>query len=98
MIKIDLSGKRYLVMGVANKRSLGWAIAEQLRDAGAELAFTYQAERLRTELEKLTADMPGTLLFQCDVTPWIVAPLLNIVTHPVINSANQPIFNHYADR
>lgn len=68
MIKIDLAGKRYLVMGVANKRSLGWAIAEQLREAGAELAFTYQAERLRSELEKLTGDMPGTLLFQCDVT------------------------------
>jgi len=68
MIKIDLSGKRYLVMGVANKRSLGWAIAAQLREAGADLAFTYQAERLRGELEKLTADRPGTLLFQCDVT------------------------------
>ena len=68
MIKIDLAGKRYVVMGVANKRSLGWAIAEQLREAGAELAFTYQAERLRGELEKLTEDAPGTLLFQCDVT------------------------------
>jgi len=67
MVDIDLSGKKYLVMGVANKRSLGWAIAEQLRAAGAKLAFSYQAERLKPELEKLTAEMPGTLLFQCDV-------------------------------
>jgi len=68
MVGIDLGGKRALVMGVANSRSLGWAIAEKLRDAGAELAFSYQGERLKAELEKLTADMPGTLLFQCDVT------------------------------
>ncbi len=68
MVGIDLAGKRALVMGVANSRSLGWAIAEKLRDAGAELAFSYQGERLKAELEKLTADMPGTLLFQCDVT------------------------------
>jgi len=68
MIEIDLSGKRALVMGVANSRSLGWAIAERLRAAGAELAFSYQGERLKAELEKLTADVPGTLLFQCDVT------------------------------
>jgi enoyl-[acyl-carrier protein] reductase I len=68
MIGIDLSGKRALVMGVANSRSLGWAIAERLREAGAELAFSYQGERLKEELEKLTAGMPGTLLFQCDVT------------------------------
>jgi enoyl-[acyl-carrier protein] reductase I len=68
MIGIDLSGKRALVMGVANSRSLGWAIAERLREAGAELAFSYQGERLKEELEKLTAGMPGTLLCQCDVT------------------------------
>jgi enoyl-[acyl-carrier protein] reductase I len=68
MIGIDLAGKRALVMGVANSRSLGWAIAERLRGAGAELAFSYQGERLKAELEKLTAGMPGTLLFQCDVT------------------------------
>jgi len=68
MVGIDLTGKRALVMGVANSRSLGWAIAERLRDAGAELAFSYQGERLKAELEKLTAGMPGTLLFQCDVT------------------------------
>ncbi len=68
MLAIDLAGKRYLVMGVANKRSLGWAIADKLAAAGAQLAFTYQAERLRDELEKLTAELPGALLYQCDVT------------------------------
>ncbi|HYG61032.1 MAG TPA: SDR family oxidoreductase, partial [Thermoanaerobaculia bacterium] len=68
MIQIDLKGKRALVMGVSNARSLGWAIAERLRDAGAELAFSYQGERLKGDLEKLTAEMPGTRLYSCDVT------------------------------
>ena len=68
MIPIDLSGKRGLVMGVANSRSLGWAIAERLHAAGAELAFSYQGERLREELEKLTAGQPGRRLYSCDVT------------------------------
>jgi len=68
MIPIDLHGKRGLVMGVANARSLGWAIAERLHAAGAELAFSYQGERLKDELEKLTGGWPGSLLFQCDVT------------------------------
>src|SRR5947209_9203354 len=68
MIAIDLKGKRGLVMGVANGRSLGWAIAERLAAAGAELAFSYQGERLKEDLEKLTREMPGTRLYQCDVT------------------------------
>src|SRR3954468_11933206 len=68
MIAIDLKGKRGLVMGVANARSLGWAIAEKLGEAGAELAFSYQGERLKADLEKLTQEMAGTRLFQCDVT------------------------------
>jgi enoyl-[acyl-carrier protein] reductase I len=68
MIQIDLKGKRGLVMGVANGRSLGWAIAERLQAAGAELAFSYQGERLKEDLEKLTREMPGTRLYQCDVT------------------------------
>lgn len=68
MIQIDLQGKRGLVMGVSNSRSLGWAIAERLHAAGAELAFSYQGERLKEDLEKLTRDMPGTRLYQCDVT------------------------------
>ncbi|WP_420595043.1 enoyl-ACP reductase FabI [Deinococcus sp.] len=68
MIELDLSGKTALVMGVANARSLGWAIAEQLLAAGAKVAFSYQGERLKPELEKLTKDYPGTLLQQADAT------------------------------
>jgi enoyl-[acyl-carrier protein] reductase I len=68
MIGIDLSGKRGLVMGVANARSLGWAIARKLHEAGAELAFSYQGDRLRGELEKLTDGYPNRRLYECDVT------------------------------
>ncbi len=65
---LDLTGTNALVMGVTNKRSLGWAIASQLQEAGANLAFSYQGERLRGEMEKLTAEHPETPLFECDVT------------------------------
>lgn len=69
MTTIDLSAKRALVMGVTNGRSLGWAIARKLIDAGAELAFSYQGERLKGELEKLTKDLdPAPRLYQVDVT------------------------------
>jgi enoyl-[acyl-carrier protein] reductase I len=68
MVGIDMAGKRALVMGVANARSLGWAIALQLRAAGAQLAFSYQGERLRGDLEKLTAELAGSRLYDCDVT------------------------------
>ncbi|MEM7583898.1 MAG: enoyl-ACP reductase [Acidobacteriota bacterium] len=68
MLNIDLSGKRALIMGVTNKRSLGWSIADKLREAGADLAFSYQGERLKGELEKLTKDIPSARLYQVDVT------------------------------
>lgn len=65
---IGLEGKKILVMGVTNKFSLGWAIAEVARDASAQLTFSYQAERQQRGLEKLTADIEGVRLYQCDVT------------------------------
>src|SRR3954465_1690684 len=68
MIEIDLQGKRGLVMGVANSRSLGWAIAERLHAAGAAPPFRYQGGRLKEDLEKLPRDWPGPRLSQCDVT------------------------------
>ena len=55
-------------MGVTNRYSLGWSIAEKLAAAGAELAFSYQGERLLRELEKLTADIENVRLYQVDVT------------------------------
>lgn len=68
MYSIDLSGTNGLVLGVANQRSLGWALAQPLAEAGARLAYGYQGERLRPGLEKLTSDQEGALLVECDVT------------------------------
>ena len=52
MSPIDLSGKKGVIFGVANQRSIAWSIASALADAGAELAFTYLNERLKAGLEK----------------------------------------------
>ncbi|MCS7240317.1 MAG: enoyl-ACP reductase [Candidatus Bipolaricaulota bacterium] len=68
MVVVDLRGKKALVMGVTNERSLGYAIARKLQEAGAEVALSYQAERLRPEAERLAQTLGGALLFQADVT------------------------------
>jgi enoyl-[acyl-carrier protein] reductase I len=62
-----LEGKTGLVVGVANKRSIAWAIAQALSGAGMRLAFTYQGERLRENVEELAATLPGSVLYPCDV-------------------------------
>ena len=63
-----LEGKRALVAGVANKRSIAWAIAQALHDAGAELAFTYQGERLQGAVQKLAAEVGSETVVECDVS------------------------------
>ena len=64
-----LAGKIGLVFGVANKRSIAWAIAQAWHKAGATLAFTYQGERLKENVEELVSTFgPDTLLLPCDVT------------------------------
>jgi enoyl-[acyl-carrier protein] reductase I len=68
MVRIDLSGRHALVMGVANHRSLSWAIAQQLHQAGASLCLTYAGERLQSTVEELAASAPGTRVLECDVT------------------------------
>lgn len=64
-----LKDKRGIVFGVANKRSIAWATAQALHEAGARMAFTYQGERLKENVEVLTApEMPNSPLISCDVT------------------------------
>lgn len=62
-----LSGKRGLIFGVANKRSIAWAIAQALAREGAELAFTYQGERLEQTVKELAGTLGSQLVLPCDV-------------------------------
>jgi len=66
---MSLTGKLGIVFGVANKRSIAWAIAQAWHKAGARLAFTYQGERLKENVEELAGAFGGdTLILPCDVT------------------------------
>ena len=63
-----MAGKRGLVMGVANNRSIAWGIAKALREAGAEVALTYQGDALKKRVEPLAAELGGIVAGHCDVT------------------------------
>ena len=65
---INMQGRTAVVFGVANKRSIAWAIAQRLQAAGASLAITYQNERLAQEARDLITALPGAEAFQCDVS------------------------------
>ena len=67
-LKLMLQNRFGIIFGVANKRSIAWATAQALSEAGARLAFTYQGERLKENVESLTRDMEGSLVVPCDVT------------------------------
>jgi enoyl-[acyl-carrier protein] reductase I len=64
----DLSGKFGLIVGVANKRSISWGIAQAANAAGARLALTYPSERLEENVRELAASLNNPLLLPCDVT------------------------------
>ena len=63
-----LDGKTGVVFGVANKRSIAWAIAQALSREGMRLAFTYQGERLKENVAELAASLPGSIIIPCDVS------------------------------
>lgn len=63
-----MQGKRGVILGVANNRSIAWGIAKACQAAGAELAFTYQGDALKKRVEPLAAEVGGLMLGHCDVT------------------------------
>src|SRR3712207_1733414 len=63
-----LSGKRGLIMGVANNRSIAWGIAQAAHQHGAELAFTYQGDALKKRVEPLARELDAAVVGHCDVT------------------------------
>ena len=62
-----LDGKRALIVGVASPRSIAWGIAEAMHEQGAELAFTYQNDKLKTRVEKIAEQTGSNILIPCDV-------------------------------
>ena len=62
-----LEGKKGLILGVANKRSIAWGIAQSAAEHGAQLAFSYQGERLKENVEELANTLSGSLVLPCDV-------------------------------
>ena len=63
-----MAGKRGLIMGLANDRSLAWGIAKRLREQGAELAFSYQGESLHRRVAPLAEELGSDFLIDCDVS------------------------------
>ena len=66
--KVSETQKTAVIFGLANKRSIAWAIAQKLHEAGWRLAITYQNERLEQEAKDLITDLPGAEGFMCDVS------------------------------
>ena len=63
-----LEGKKGLILGVANKRSIAWGIAQSAAEQGAQLAFSYQGDRLKENVEELANTLKNSLIYPCDVT------------------------------
>ncbi|HEY6578484.1 MAG TPA: enoyl-ACP reductase FabI [Rhizomicrobium sp.] len=103
-----MSGKRGLIMGVANERSIAWGIAQALHAQGAELAFTYQGDTFRKRVAPLTEPLRPAALIDCDVTAqgsldaafdvlresW---PALDFLVHAIAFSDKEQLKGRYVD-
>ena len=104
-----LSGKRALVVGVASNRSIAWGIAKAMRREGAELALTYQNEKLRARVEQFAAELDSELTLPCDVADdaaiqqvftrlgasW---PQLDILVHSVAYAERELLEGDYLEK
>jgi len=103
-----LAGKRALVVGVASDRSIAWGIAKALRREGAEIAYTYQNDKLKERVEKLAAQTQSDILVPCDVAndeqiEAVFAHLddywdgLDIIVHSVAFAPREQLTGNYVD-
>jgi enoyl-[acyl-carrier protein] reductase I len=103
-----MAGKRGLVMGVANSRSIGWGIAQACAREGAELAFTYQGDALKKRVEPLAQSVGAKLVLPCDVSDMgsidaVFAAIaeawgkLDFVVHAIAFSDKDELTGRYVD-
>jgi enoyl-[acyl-carrier protein] reductase I len=97
-------GKRGLVLGVANRRSIAWAIASRLAQGGAELAFTYQGERIEKNVRELAETVGSPLVTECDVRSdedldrvFSEVGELDILVHSVAFAAAEDLEGRFTD-
>ena len=81
-----MHGKKGLVMGVANNRSIAWGIAKALSDAGAELAFSYQGEAIEKRIIPLARELNSNITIECDVSDE-ASNLKSFEKYPKLNKA-----------
>ena len=103
-----MQGKRGLIMGVANDRSLAWGIAQKLGEQGAEIAFSYQGEALEKRVRTPADSIGQSLLFECDVASdasidqlfadlgqhW---PTIDFIVHAISYSDKNELRGRYAE-
>ncbi|MFM9977718.1 MAG: enoyl-ACP reductase FabI [Sphingomonadaceae bacterium] len=103
-----MEGKRGLIMGLANDRSLAWGIAQKLHAAGAELAFSYQGEALEKRVRPLAAQLGSDFLIDCDVADMAELdktfetlasrwPTIDFIVHAIGFSDKNELRGRYAD-
>jgi enoyl-[acyl-carrier protein] reductase I len=103
-----MAGKRGLIMGLANDKSLAWGIAQKLSEAGAELAFSYQGEALAKRVKPLAEQLGSDFIFDCDVSDMAALdtafaglaerwPTLDFLVHAIGFSDKNELRGKYVD-